>query len=154
MFACSLWDTQKYNYLEERFMIAYRFLQREDLAELPEGAVELENGIVAQIQHYTTSPQQELFYETHDRFFDVQYMVRGEELFGVLPRVGLVPNKEANEKIQPGNDIFYYQQPDIDGSIFLREGDMIVVSPEDAHKPRCMVKEPKAVIKVVVKVPV
>lgn len=154
MFACSLRDTQKYNYLEEKFMIAYRFLQREDLAELPEGAVELENGIVAQIQHYTTSPQQELFYETHDRFFDVQYMVRGEELFGVLPREGLVPNKEANEKIQPGNDIFYYEQPVVDGNVFLHEGDMIVVSPEDVHKPRCMVKEPKAVIKVVVKVPV
>ena len=36
----------------------------------------------------------------------------------------------------------------------LPEGDMIVVAPEDAHKPRCAAGHPMAVKKVVVKVAV
>ena len=38
------------------------------------------------------------------------------------------------------------------GTVLLLPGDMIVVAPEDAHKPRCAAGEPEFVRKVVVKV--
>ena len=38
--------------------------------------------------------------------------------------------------------------------VLLLPGDMIVVAPEDAHKPRCAAGEPEFVRKVVVKVKV
>ena len=39
-------------------------------------------------------------------------------------------------------------------TVLLQEGDLIVVAPEDAHKPRCQADGPEAVKKVVVKVAV
>ena len=44
------------------------------------------------------------------------------------------------------------EDPDLFGEVLLREGDLIVVAPEDAHKPRCAAGEPAPVKKVVVKV--
>ncbi len=38
------------------------------------------------------------------------------------------------------------------GSVLLEEGDLIIVAPEDAHKPRCVAGVPCQVKKVVVKV--
>jgi YhcH/YjgK/YiaL family protein len=50
------------------------------------------------------------------------------------------------------NDVVFYSDPDLYGQVLLREGDLIVVAPEDAHKPRCAAGAPAPVKKVVVKV--
>ncbi|MEG0617604.1 MAG: YhcH/YjgK/YiaL family protein, partial [Oscillospiraceae bacterium] len=56
------------------------------------------------------------------------------------------------KKSVPENDVVFYEEPDISGTVPLLQGDLIVVAPEDAHKPRCRAGEAEAVIKVVVKV--
>jgi YhcH/YjgK/YiaL family protein len=48
--------------------------------------------------------------------------------------------------------VVFYSDPDLYGQVLLREGDLIVVAPEDAHKPRCAAGAPAPVQKVVVKV--
>ena len=68
-------------------------------------------------------------FETHEKYFDIQYMVSGREQFGVCKRDGLV-EKERNE----AGDLIFYEEPEFSGSVFLEEGDLIVVAPEDAHK--------------------
>ena len=55
---------------------------------------------------------------------------------------------------QDENDLIFYEEPEYSGSVVLEPGDLIVVAPEDAHKPRLQVNEPCAVKKVVVKVAV
>ena len=50
------------------------------------------------------------------------------------------------------NDVVFYKDPELFGQILLKEGDLIVVAPEDAHKPRCEAGTPAPVKKVVVKV--
>ena len=52
------------------------------------------------------------------------------------------------------NDLKFYEEPAMSGTVLLLPGDMIVVAPEDAHKPRCAAGEPEFVRKVVVKVKV
>ena len=54
----------------------------------------------------------------------------------------------------PENDLKFYEEPAMSGTVLLLPGDMIVVAPEDAHKPRCAAGEPEFVRKVVVKVKV
>ena len=47
-----------------------------------------------------------------------------------------------------------HNDPVFCGKVILYAGDLTVLSPEDAHKPRCAAGAPMAVKKIVLKVPV
>ena len=141
---------EKYNYLEEKFSCAYKWLAETDIQSLPVGSYPIMGDtVVANVQEYTTFPASQGSFETHERYFDIQYVVSGREQFGICKRDGL-KEKERNE----ANDLIFYEEPEFSGSVFLEVGDMIVVAPEVAHKPRCQAGGPCAVKKVVVKVAV
>ena len=65
------------NLSASKFHTALAFLHRPDLAELPEGWIEMDNGVRASVQHYTTMAAETLDFETHEKFFDVQYLIAG-----------------------------------------------------------------------------
>lgn len=150
MFFSNVKIAEKYNYLEEKFTVAYKWLAETKIKDLPEGFYPLMgDDVIASVQEYTTSPWEERQFETHDLYFDIQFMVTGDEMFGVCKRDGLVEVNRIEE-----NDVVFYEEPAMSGRVLLREGDLIVVAPEDAHKPRCAAGEPAPVKKVVVKVKV
>ena len=150
MFGFSIGKEYKYDFKEPKFQTAFEFLRRNDLAELPVGWIDLDNGVRASIQHYTTYDWEENEFETHEDYFDVQYVVEGMEYVGVCPREGLVVSKPYDKE----KEITFYKEPEESGKVLLRKGDFIVLAPEDAHKPRCNAGNKMAVKKVVVKVPV
>jgi len=145
-----LGEEYKYDLTEPKFQEAFKFLKRKDLAELAEGWYELAHGVKASVQRYTTTPAAELDFETHVKYFDVQYMVNGTEKVGVVNAAGLVAKTPYDEE----NDIQFFEEPPLSGEVLLRTGDYVVLAPEDAHKPRSAANEPEAVNKIVVKVPV
>lgn len=149
MLFCECSVVEKYNYLEEKFLCAYEWLQKTDLLSIKAGSYPIMgNDVVANVQEYTTFPSDEGYFETHERFFDIQYMVSGIERFGICKREGLVVR--STDK---ANDLILYEEPECSGNVILTPGDLVVVAPEDAHKPRCQAGEkPCAVKKVVVKV--
>lgn len=140
----------KYDFTEPKFKTAFEFLKRKDLAQLEPGWIELGDGVRASIQRYESFDWDENQFETHENFFDVQYVVEGIEYCGVCSRDGLVVSKPYSKE----NDITFYEDPEMYGKVLLRAGDFIVLAPEDAHKPRCAAGSKMAVKKVVVKVPV
>ncbi len=140
----------KYDFSDSTFQPALAFLHRPDLADLPEGWIDLGEGVRASVQRYVTSPAEELSFETHERFYDVQYVVEGQEYMGVASRDGL----KAKTPYDADNDVTFYEDPDLPGQVLLRKGEYIILAPEDAHKPRCAAGEPAPVVKIVVKVPV
>lgn len=139
----------KYNYLEEKFLAAYKWLAETDLDNTAAGSYPICEGVTANVQEYTTFPAAEGSFETHDLFFDIQYIISGKEQFGVCKRDGLVLKQD-----NPDNDVKFYEEPEMSGTVLLLPGDLIVVTPEDAHKPRCAAGAPEFVRKVVVKVKV
>ena len=141
--------TTKYNYLEEKFLAAYKWLAETDLDNTAAGSYPICEGVTANVQEYTTFPAAEGSFETHDLFFDIQYIISGKEQFGVCKRDGLVLKQD-----NPDNDVKFYEEPEMSGTVLLLPGDLIVVAPEDAHKPRCAAGAPEFVRKVVVKVKV
>ncbi|NCC07312.1 MAG: DUF386 domain-containing protein [Clostridia bacterium] len=151
MFFSNITIAEKYNYLEEKFTRAYKWLAETDIAALAEGAYPIgdDGEVTANVQLYTSMPASENLFETHNKFFDIQYVVSGKEQFGFCKRDGLTVHHEV-----PENDLIFYNEPEMSGTVLLLPGDMIVVAPEDAHKPRCVAGEPEAVRKVVVKVKV
>ncbi len=140
----------KYDLTADKFRTAFSFLHRADLAELPEGWIELEHGVRASVQHYTVSPAETLSFETHEKYFDVQYVVEGIEWIGFRPRKGLTVKTPYDAE----NDITFYEEPKHAGGVILHDGDYVVLAPEDAHKPRCEAGVIMPVKKIVVKVPV
>ncbi len=150
MFTAAIGNEYRYDFTEKKFQVAFAFLKREDLALLPEGWIELDEGVRASVQHYTTSPAEELKFETHEKHFDVQYLVEGIELLGCCGREGMRPSAPYDEI----GDVTFYDDPDASGSALLRAGDLVIFAPEDVHKPRIAVGTPMAVKKIVIKVPV
>ncbi len=139
----------KYDLTNAAFQTAFAFLHRKDLADLPEGWIELDHGVRASVQHYATMDPATLSFETHEKFFDIQYLVRGDEYLGVCTRQGLT----VKTPYDTANDVTFYHDPARAGQVLLHGGDYVIFAPEDAHKPRCWVDGALAVKKIVVKVP-
>lgn len=150
MFHFSLGSQYKYDLSRPEFKTAFDFLAESDLMGLPLGWIELPNGVRASVQRYTTSPASELLFETHEKYIDVQYMLLGEEVIGVVSREGL----KACKAYDKAEDITFYSEPELKGEVLVRTGDILILTPEDAHKPRCAAGECSEVRKIVVKVPV
>lgn len=149
MFFSPLSLATKYNYLDDKFTAAYKWLAETDLDNTPVGSYPICEGVTANVQEYNTFPAEEGSFETHDAYFDIQYVISGKEQFGYCKREGLVLKKD-----DPDNDVKFYEEPALSGTVLLLPGDLIVVAPEDAHKPRCAADGPEFVRKVVVKVKV
>ena len=141
----------RYDFTQRKFRIAFEFLKRTDLADLPVGWIELGEGVKASVQRYTSFKWDDNRFETHEKYFDVQYVIEGMEYCGVCSRDGLGP---VAVPYDDGNDITFYEEPEHYGKVFLEAGDFIVLAPEDAHKPRCACREQIPIKKIVVKVPV
>lgn len=148
MFNSPIALAEKYNYLDEKFKRAYKWLAETDLGHTPAGSYPIGgDDAVASVQEYDTTPAGRNVFETHDKFFDIQYVISGKEYFGVCKREGLKIKEEM-----PARDMKTYEEPELSGTVLLLPGDLIVVAPEEAHKPRCAVGAPEFVRKVVVKV--
>ena len=143
-------NENKYDIHEKKFQIAFDFIKREGLADLPECTIDLGEGVKASIQHYITSPKTDIPFETHEHFIDLQYMIEGEEMVGCCAREGLA----ESVKYDAERDITFYFDPELYGMIYLRKNEFVLLMPEDAHKPRCIAKEAVSVKKIVVKIPV
>ena len=150
-----MWMNIEYKMLKtelcsKKFALASEFLKCPDVKTLQTGWYDLGEGVRASVQRYVTSPAKELSFETHERFYDVQYVVEGQEYMGVASRDGL----KVKTPYDADNDVTFYEDPDLPGQVLLRKGEYIILAPEDAHKPRCAAGEPAPVVKIVVKVPV
>ena len=139
---------EKYNYLSENFKAAFEWLRENDINTLDDGAYKIVgDDVIANVQSYETEPAEKRKLEAHDKYFDIQFVAKGKEMFGVCEREGL-KLKEA----KPEKDIYFYEEPELLGFVILSEGDLIIVEPEEAHKPKCAAGKPEQVKKVVVKV--
>ena len=86
---------------------------------------------------------EETFFEAHKRYLDIHVMVEGEE------RVELASPDKL--ELFEHKDDFYGYRGEAEQSVIIRKGDFLVVFPDDAHRIKICVSEPKNVSKVVFK---
>ena len=86
MFSTKNGSEYKYDFSARKFRVAFEFLKRKDLADLEPQWIELEEGVRASIQRYDSFGWEENRFETHEKYFDVQYVIEGMELCGVCDR--------------------------------------------------------------------
>ncbi len=125
---------------------------RERIQTLAEGASHREglpDGAHAVEMAYRTKRPQEGFFESHQKFIDVQVIVSGEEVMEAAA-AGPLGVMEAYDEAK---DMTHHADPAAASRLRLRAGDVAVFWPEDAHKPSIAVDGPALVRKTVVKVP-
>jgi YhcH/YjgK/YiaL family protein len=141
-------EQESFGLLQHEFIaIALCWLESPETARLPVGKYELRGqSLYALVDEYMTRPRQACRLETHRRYIDVQYVVRGSELMGYAPAISLTPegpyDRERDVQFHRGHADF----------LLLRQGMFAVMMPSDAHMPGVAVDgQPAAVKKIVVK---
>lgn len=126
----------------------FHFLKSANLKELPLGKQELEGEhLFVIVQEYFGKQKSDTLYESHKKYFDIQYVIEGEEIIGLstLDKVSL--KEPYNEE----NDIAFY---DFDGGDYLKAtpDNFFLFFPEDAHRPSITAGDSILVKKIVVKI--
>ncbi len=133
-----------YARLGKHFAAAARFLETADFAVLPVGKHEIDGENVFVLLQEYTQQEKEPAYEAHDRYADIQLMLRGSERF----RWG------AGEAGPLEGDLRKVTRVRDAVEFTLRENQFAVFLPGEAHAPGLPEKGPafcrKAVVKVLI----
>ncbi|MFO7692083.1 MAG: YhcH/YjgK/YiaL family protein [Vicinamibacterales bacterium] len=129
----------------------FEYLARTDLAALPLGRTEIEGDeVYVLLSEAETRPPEQVQFETHRRYIDIQMVVRGQESIGVAPLAGLV----TTEPYDAARDIEFFAVPPQSQTLALGAGDFAVFAPGDGHRPSLNLDGPHVSRKAVVKVSV
>ena len=95
---------------------------------------------------YDTIPDEESFFEAHEKFLDIHIMLEGRERVEISS-----PAELTVFRAEPENDFWGYRG---EGRVKLTigPGEFLAVWPDDAHKIKMMVDHPETVTKAVFKI--
>ncbi len=99
---------------------------------------------------YRTSSEVGKAFEAHRKYVDLQIMLEGSEMHGVMPldRGNLATTDEYDEV----RDIEFFDTVSEYSRIILSPGEFVVYFPDDCHKPGCSIGADTEVSKVVAKI--
>ena len=104
-----------------------------DLAALPDGRHEiLGDKAFATISTYGTKRLEDGVFEAHRRYSDIQLLIEGEELCGVVAGADWL---KENVPYDPARDIRFFATPPLFSRIVLSLGTFAFFAPSDAHMP-------------------
>jgi YhcH/YjgK/YiaL family protein len=116
-----------------------------------DGNIDIGQGCEARVMSYVTTAAAEKQWESHRRFIDIQYVVRGRERMDVAPVHALAGATAYDD----ANDVLFYEGvPDGATAVLVGAGEFTILFPHDGHRPGIAVTEPADVRKIVIKVPV
>ncbi|MCW3079547.1 YhcH/YjgK/YiaL family protein [Segetibacter sp.] len=136
-----------YEGLNERFKRAFTYLNETDFSAMEMGKHEIEgDNIFAIVNEFETKDKHECEAEAHKKHIDIQYLVKGTEMFGYAPLTTQKPVTDYDE----ANDVAIYKEAV--SYLKLEAGMFIIFYPTDLHQPEVREFEPVLVKKVVVKI--
>lgn len=140
---------EQYRLNKTEWDAAFAWLSDPASRELPAGRYDLTEKTYAKVQ--IDSTRNVMNFEDHHQLIDVFYIVSGEELINVCP-----PDK-MTDLVSPYNeekDVEYYRSASESKPVVLKQGDMIILFPSDAHQPMLPPSGQRGPIhKLIVKVP-
>jgi YhcH/YjgK/YiaL family protein len=109
---------------------ALKYLETADLANLPEGKIEIEgDDIYASVTTKRTQPYGAAKYEAHKKYIDIQYAIEGQE--DILCWF----TQMAGEMIEayPEKDVYFYNSKGL--PVTIGSGRFVILFPTDIHAP-------------------
>lgn len=142
----SISNFDKYISLHKDFAKVFSFLH-ELKEDAKEGTTILdEDNVWANIIGINHVPNKTKVFEAHREFFDIHYILSGEEKFGYA-------NIDRLKTKQPYNAVDDYELLEGETNIILlKKGDFMITFPEDAHIPDFEKTNDDKLVRVVVKV--
>ena len=135
-----------YQSINERIAKGFEFLHNTDLDAIPSGKHDIDGDtIFALVQEYQTKPLAECKLESHKKYIDIQYVIRGEEFMGITTK-----NNQKILEVNEDKDYTFYE-----GSTSLvrvSKGMFTIFFPDDLHQPCVQTEYASEVKKVVIKV--
>lgn len=153
----TLKNSAQYNSLHPNFKIAFDYLSSTDFLKTNNATYELDGkNVFAIVSEYDTKQALEGKWESHLKYYDIQFVAKGEEMMGYVNKDYMKILEEYNDE----NDFMLWQEKDKGTSIenidvnFIKfkENNFMILGPDDVHMPGLLINEPKKVKKVVVKV--
>ncbi|MGQ8337463.1 YhcH/YjgK/YiaL family protein [Sunxiuqinia sp. A32] len=138
-----------YHQNPRRWNKAFDFLSATDFQNIEPGKYELDGeSLYANVDQYRTRDEEDTRFETHNKYADIQYLIKGKEYIGV---VELSKMQKAMFPYNKEKDITFYSSSEnnyrlADSSRFF------IFLPDDAHRPCLKVDDNLEVKKIVVKV--
>ncbi len=145
----TLSNAARYTTLHPFFTDAFRFLQRPDLAALPDARHDIldNNRLYALVQSYDTKPLEGGLLEGHQNYIDIQFILAGRERIGWAA----FDNQPVAEPYDLPRDIAFYHGPC--QLLQLRALDFLILWPSDLHLPmRQFADRPEPLRKIVLKI--
>ena len=142
----TLENYQLYNAINERIAKGFDFLRTTDLDSLPSGKHDIEGDtIFALVQEYQTKPLEDCKLESHKKYIDIQYVIRGEEMMGITTQ-----NNQKIIEVNEEKDYTFYEGTT--SLVRVSKGMFTIFFPDDLHQPCVQTKTISEVKKVVIKV--
>ena len=126
---------------------AFQWMKDTDLEAIDPGTYVIEEGNLKAIVSDAPAPElEQVKWEAHKYFSDIQYIVSGKALMGVAP----VSEAKVSEAYDGDSDVAFFTT---EGEYYKAEpGTFFIFTPEDAHRPGIKVEGFETVRKVVIKV--
>ena len=135
----------------DRWNAAFTFLKDNDLSKLELGRYDIDgNNLYVSVSEYITKNEEDAMYEAHQKYIDIQYVVSGKELIGIVP---IASKNEILEPYDADRDIEFFTVAE-EKSYKATPNNFFIFFPEDAHCPGLKDGENSPVRKIVVKVKV
>ena len=126
---------------------ALDYITSSDFANLPMGKHEIDGeALFVILKENPTNTIEDQLLESHIKYIDVQYVVKGIENMGVTINSGQKAKKAYDDK----DDYMLFQEPY--DMITVKEGMFAIFFPDDIHMPDLTTSEPSLVKKAVFKV--
>ena len=132
--------------LQDKNSLEYKSLANIGLDECNKIVLD-ENCFVLE-QAYITKDKKDCFFESHKKYIDIQYIFYGTEIMEVENINNLEIIQEYNESL----DYAKHAQSINSSSLLIRENELAIFYPSDAHMPCLKVDKNEKIIKAVFKV--
>ncbi len=151
MIFTSVYAEDEYRNYPEAIRTAIDYLKSHDFETMENGVYEIQGrDMYAQVFDAQTEPLTDRHPEVHEKYLDVQFLVKGREKLGFTKDTGNYSVLECFDE----RDLIFYKEVENEGFVESRPGNICVFFPSDVHRPQVVSGEAMTVRKVVVKVSV
>lgn len=150
MIVGKLVDLYRYKGISKNIDTAIDYIQNNDLMALPKGKTVVDgDNVFINRDTYVARPLEECFFENHEKYIDIQIVLKGQEVIGYTHITN--PDLKVTTPYNPDKDVTKYNYNPKGAVFFTLEEGFALVYTEDAHLAKCKAND-EIVEKVVVKV--
>ena len=135
--------------MEQKLARALEIIEDLDWETVECGRYDVDDELYYMVQEYETKYPDQARYEAHEKYVDIQYIVKGVERMEFAETSKL----KVTEKYNPEKDVKFLEEPKVIDASIVEEGDYRIFYPEDAHRPGlCVNNTPGKVKKILAKI--